>query len=133
MVRSTNLASHHHHIFVGDVESGRPQTVSIQDSSNISGTKKANTILCPKSRHFFLPEQLNFFLPSIRECDQRWSVPRLHRAAGPSAAEGIFLLYSFISKRSGFQVPPVEVLLLLRHGRVVLPGFRNYRHHRLGQ
>ena len=41
----------------------------------------------------FLPEQMNFFLPSIRECDQRWSVPRLHRAAGPSAAEGIFLLY----------------------------------------
>ena len=41
----------------------------------------------------FFPEQLNFFLPSIRECDQRWSVPRLHRAAGPSAAEGIFLLY----------------------------------------
>ena len=92
-MRSTNLTSHHHHIFVGDVESGRPQTVSIQDSSNISVTKKANAILCPKSKHFFLPEQLNFFLPSIGECDQRWSVPRLHRAAGPSAAEGIFLLY----------------------------------------
>ena len=95
-MRNTNLTSHHHHIFVGNVESGRPQTVPIEDSSNISGTKKTNTILCPKSKHFFFPEQLNFFLPSIRECDQRWSVPRLHRAAGPSAAEGMFLLYFHI-------------------------------------
>ena len=95
-MRNTNLTSHHHHIFVGNVESGRPQTVPIEDSSNISGTKKKKYNFVSEEQALFSPEQLNFFLPSIRECDQRWSVPRLHRAAGPSAAEGMFLLYFHI-------------------------------------
>ena len=80
MVWSTNLTSHHHHIFVGDVESGRPQTVPIQDSSNISGTKKAITILCPKSKHFFA--RATKFLFTVHQ--KMWST--LVRPKAPSCS-----------------------------------------------
>ena len=132
MVWSTNLTSHHHHIFVGDVESGRPQTVPIQDSSNISGTKKAITILCPKSKHFFA--RATKFLFTVHQ--RMWSTlvrPKAPSCSWPICSRRNIFALLFHIKTLWIQVPPVEVLLLLRHCRVVLPGFRNYRHHRLGQ
>lgn len=96
-----NLGRHDNDIVLGDVVAGRAQAVPSINQSQTIGTRD---LRLSKS-----PIEHCADVTAVGEREQSRSVPRFHGAAGP----------------------PIKVLLLLHHERVLLPRFRYHRHHGL--
>ena len=86
-------------------------------------------------------------LPSVRKCDQCWSVPGLHSATRPSVTDILRTtsnercdltsrnvnIFRHFSPKPKTCLSPIEISLLFRHSGVILPGFWHHSHHCFGQ